>query len=78
MAAEQKKRKCSYCDGTGKYKKPNNEEEYSRKFDWYSDKAYFISMGEAREKALADVGYTLIDCPNCGGTGEIDSQEGNE
>ena len=63
------KRKCPYCDGTGKYKKPNDEEEYARKFDYYADKAYFISMGEAREKALADVGYTLIVCPECGGTG---------
>ena len=57
--------KCSYCDGTGKFKKPLNDEEYDRKFDYYCDKAYFISMGEAREKALDDVGYTLIDCPYC-------------
>lgn len=57
--------KCSYCEGTGKFKKPNNDEEYSRRFDYYADKAYFISMGEAREKALDDVGYTLIDCPYC-------------
>lgn len=57
--------KCSYCDGTGKFKKPLNDEEYDRKFDYYCDKAYFISMGEARENALADVGYTLIDCPYC-------------
>lgn len=65
-----RQRKCSYCDGTGKYKKPNNDEEYSRRFDWYEDKAYFISTGEAREKALNDVGYTLIDCPYCAKSGE--------
>ena len=57
--------KCSYCDEPGKFKKPNDEERYSKKFDYYADKAYFISMGEARQKALADVGYTLIDCPYC-------------
>lgn len=62
---------CSYCDGTGKFKQPNDEAQYEKLFDRYADKAYFISMGEAREKALADVGYTLIKCPNCGGTGYV-------
>lgn len=57
--------KCSYCDDTGKFKKPNDEKEYERLFDIYSDKACFVSMGEAREKALNRVGYTLIDCPYC-------------
>lgn len=56
---------CSYCNGTGKYKRPNDEAEYDRRFDWYADKADFISHGEARERALRDVGYTLIDCPYC-------------
>ncbi len=63
------KRKCFYCEGTGKYKKPNDEEKFDKLFDLYADKAYFISMGEAREKALAEVGYTEIVCPNCGGSG---------
>lgn len=62
--------KCSWCNGTGKFKKPNDEEEFDKRFDYY-DKAYFISMKEMREKALDDVGYTIIDCPNCGGTGEV-------
>jgi len=61
---------CSYCDGTGKFKQPNNEEEFEKRFDYY-DKAHFISMGEMRERALEDVGYTLITCPRCGGTGEV-------
>ena len=73
--ANRKERICSYCDGTGKYKKPNDEEQYERKFDHFADKAYFISMGEAREKALADVGYTLIDCPVCGGRGTRDTAQ---
>lgn len=67
---EKKKRVCSYCGGTGKFKKPNDEEKYNRRFDHYADKAYFISLGEAREKALADVGYTLVDCPMCGAISE--------
>lgn len=66
-----KKRMCSYCDGTGKFKKPLDEERFERRFDYHADKAYFISHGEAREKALADVGYTLIVCPMCEGKGEL-------
>ena len=64
------KRKCPYCEGTGKYKKPNDE-EYKRRLDYHEDKAYFISTGEAREKALTDVGYTLVVCPECSGTGTV-------
>lgn len=66
---KQKKNACSYCEGTGKFKKPNDEEKYNARFDYHADKAYFISMGEAREKALADVGYTVIECPMCKGSG---------
>ena len=73
--ATQKERICSYCDGTGKYKKPNDEEQYERRFDHYADKAYFISLGEAREKALDDVDYTLIVCPVCGGRGIRDTAQ---
>lgn len=62
-------RKCWYCEGTGKFKQPNDEERYSKRFDFHADKAYFISPGEAREKALQEVGYTEIICPYCGGTG---------
>lgn len=55
---------CFYCNGTGKFKKPNDEEDFDRRFDRYAE---FLSMGEAREKALKDTGYTLIDCPYCSG-----------
>lgn len=57
--------KCFYCDGTGKYKKPNNEKEFDRLFDYYDAKANFDSLGDIRNKALNAVGYTEIDCPYC-------------
>ncbi len=66
------KRKCFWCDGTGKFKKPKDEAAYDKAFDHYDQLADFISMGEMREKALADVGYTVIECPYCGGSGETD------
>ncbi len=66
---DNKKHTCFYCDGTGKFKKPNDDEAFDKRFDHYDSMSYFISMGEMREKALEDVGYTLIDCPYCGGTG---------
>ena len=63
--SKKEKRLCSYCRGTGKIKKPNDEEAFDQKFDLYADKSYFINLNEANEKALRDVGYTLIDCPFC-------------
>lgn len=63
------KRACFYCEGTGKCKKPLDEDAFEKRFDHYDSMAHFISMGEMRERALKDVGYTLIDCPHCGGTG---------
>ena len=66
-----KKRACFYCNGTGKYKKPLDEDAFDKRFEHYDSMACFISMGEMREKALKDVGYTLIDCPCCGGTGIV-------
>ncbi len=59
-------KKCFLCDGTGKYKKPNDEEKYNWRFDVYAE---FLSNGEARERALQEAGYTVIECPNCGGSG---------
>lgn len=55
---------CSYCNGTGKFKMPNDENAFDKRFDHYADMGHF-NMGEAREKALNEIGYTLIDCPNC-------------
>ncbi len=66
---ENKKRTCSYCDGTGKFKKPNDADEFEKRFDYYDSKSYPLTMGEARDQALEDVGYSLIECPYCGGTG---------
>ena len=40
---------CFLCDGTGKYKKPIDETKYDKQFDKYAE---FLSMGEARRKAL--------------------------
>ena len=67
--ADNKKHPCFYCDGAGKLKKPNDVDEYEKRFDYYDSKSYPLTMGEAREQALKDVGYELIDCPHCGGTG---------
>lgn len=64
-------RKCTFCGGTGKYKEPNNVEEFDIEFDRL-DKPGFLSLNEAREKALLKTGYTLITCPNCNGTGSED------
>ena len=58
---------CFLCDGTGKYKKPIDEAKYDKQFDKYAE---FLSMGEARQKALEEAGYTLIVCPEYGGTGK--------
>lgn len=64
------KKKCYLCDGTGKFKKPKDEDAFDKAFDRYDQRSDFISMGEMREKALNDVGFTLIPCPMCGGSGE--------
>ena len=57
--------KCSYCGGTGKYKKPNDQTEFDRLVDREMEKAYFVNYAMAEEKAYKEVGYTLIDCPYC-------------
>lgn len=63
--------KCFYCDGTGKFKEPNDAGEYEKRFDYYDSKSYPLTMGEARDRALEDVGYSLIECPHCSGTGVV-------
>lgn len=55
---------CSLCDGTGKYKKPNDPEEYDKIFDKYDSMGVF-NMDQVHQKALNEVGYTIIDCPEC-------------
>ena len=57
--------KCRYCNGTGKYKKPNDEERFDRFVDYEMEKGYFVNYEMAEEKAYKEVGYTLIDCPYC-------------
>lgn len=56
---------CIYCDGTGKYKKPNGQERFERIIDTEMDKGYFVNAIMAQEKAYKEVGYTIIDCPYC-------------
>lgn len=60
---------CWICRGTGKYEKPYDEEKFDALFDKY-DGYGFLSMGECREKALEEVGYEMIICPNCNGLGK--------
>lgn len=56
---------CSYCGGTGKYKKPNDEKEFEKLVDREMDKSYFVNYTMAEEKAYKEVGYTFVDCPYC-------------
>ena len=57
--------KCNLCNGTGKYKKPNDEKEFDRLVDIEMDKGYHINYEMAAEKAYKHTGYTVIDCPHC-------------
>lgn len=63
--------RCFWCDGTGKFKQPRNEEKYNQLFDMY-DAPGVLTMGECREKALEEVGYDLIKCTHCNGTGQTE------
>ncbi len=58
-------KKCFYCEGTGKIKKPNDEERFERIVDCEMQKGDFISYDMAEKKAYNIVGYTEIDCPYC-------------
>ncbi len=62
--------KCFLCDGTGEWKKPNNKEEFERLIDIEMDKGYFVNAQMAREKAYKAVGFTIVKCPECNGTGK--------
>lgn len=56
---------CIHCDNSGKYLKPNNEELYDQAFDRYDAMGVFTHE-KTRQKALDDVGYTVVDpCPFC-------------
>lgn len=59
---------CFWCEGTGEFKKPKDEEKYSRLFDMY-DASGTLPMEECRKRALKEVGYDLIKCEYCNGTG---------
>ena len=59
--------KCWHCNGTGKYKKPNDQEKFDRLVDIEMEKAYYVNYAMAEEKAYKYVGYTIIDCPYCNG-----------
>ena len=56
---------CIYCKGTGKYKKPNDQEQFDKLVDIEMEKGYFVSIDIAEKKAFDKVGYTIIDCPYC-------------
>lgn len=57
--------KCRYCNDTGKYRKPKNQEKFDSLVDCEMEKAYFVNYDMAEKKAYKEVGYTLIDCPYC-------------
>lgn len=57
--------KCKYCNDTGKYKKPKNQEKFDYLCDHLTETDGFCSPSMAEEKAYKKVGYTLIDCPHC-------------
>lgn len=49
--------KCIYCNGTGKYKKPNDQEKFDNLVDCEMEKGYFVNLEMAEEKAYKAVGY---------------------
>ena len=57
--------KCRYCNGTGKYKEPKNQEKFDRLVDAEMQKGYFVNYAMAEEQAYKEVGFNLIDCPYC-------------
>ncbi|WP_437629315.1 hypothetical protein [Clostridium paraputrificum] len=56
---------CNWCDDTGVYLEPYDNEAYSKAFDRYDAMGIF-DLDETRKKALDDSGYTCITpCPHC-------------
>ena len=68
----EKKMKCEYCKGTGKYKKSKKLEKFDELVDIELNKGYFVNPKMAEEKAHEYIGYDLIECPYCHGTGKAD------
>lgn len=60
--------RCFYCDGTGKYEEPINEDMFDDFYEKYDSMGCF-SAEQCREKALDKSGRKLIICPKCNGTG---------
>lgn len=61
--------KCFLCDGTGQYKEPRNRKEFEELLDKY-DHVGTLDPITCRKRALDKVGYDIIECPHCKGTGE--------
>lgn len=61
---------CAWCDGTGKFLKPRNENKFDEAFDKYDSQGCF-THGQCRKMVLEEVGYDEIECPKCNGTGTI-------
>ena len=62
--------KCYKCDGTGRYKQPNDEELFNELVDKYDNEGSH-STYECIKMALNYTGYTIIPCPVCKGAGYI-------
>lgn len=56
---------CRFCNGTGIYKKPNDQVKFDELVEREMDKAYHVNYMMAEEKAYKQVGYTEIACPYC-------------
>lgn len=67
--------KCVHCNGTGKFKKPNDEQKFNDLVECEVDKAYYVNYAMAEERAYQKVGFTWERCPHCNGTGIQQSGE---
>jgi hypothetical protein len=55
---------CFYCNGTGKYNKPLDEEYYSEYFDKFYDSGLLGGKTDD-DMSLTEAGYEEIACPYC-------------
>jgi hypothetical protein len=55
---------CLYCDGTGNYQKPLDEECYADYYGKFFDSGLFNEK-MARDIALIEAGYEFVPCPYC-------------
>ncbi len=62
-------KKCEFCKGKGTYKKPRDEAAFDVLVDHYADKGHFVTISEAVDRAMEEVGYTVEQCPYCYGSG---------